>query len=256
MQVTFQNVLNTPLTFFWKNKRIASTEETSKWRTDHEQKPFHKASLSVSFGLTAFVLAITSGLINKIRNKESKNIFAKVLALFGLVACAGGISTSTKKIIPDNVTTALAMSTGEKTEISQKPSRIKDALHKCTEKIIHVISSEKLKFLDDPQIDDLIGSTLGETGTLILQSLRILRQEVLKSLQSDPITGKKNLKQCYQVLGLPEDATLDEIKSKYRELAKKCHPDINPNNKEANELFIQLQEAYEVLTKALEEKQD
>lgn len=51
----------------------------------------------------------------------------------------------------------------------------------------------------------------------------------------------------YQILGVPKTATEDEIKKAYRKLARKLHPDLNPNDKEANKKFQQLNEANEVL---------
>ena len=51
----------------------------------------------------------------------------------------------------------------------------------------------------------------------------------------------------YKVLGVSKTATADEIKKAYRKLARKLHPDINPNDKEANTKFQQLNEANEVL---------
>ena len=55
-------------------------------------------------------------------------------------------------------------------------------------------------------------------------------------------------KDYYQVLGVPKNATEKEIKSAYRKLARKWHPDANPNDKEAaEEKFKEIQEAYEVL---------
>jgi DnaJ-class molecular chaperone len=56
-------------------------------------------------------------------------------------------------------------------------------------------------------------------------------------------------KDYYAVLGVPKSATEKEIKSAYRKLARKWHPDANPQNpKEAEEKFKELQEAYEVLS--------
>ncbi len=52
----------------------------------------------------------------------------------------------------------------------------------------------------------------------------------------------------YEVLGLSKGATEDEIKKAYRKLAKKYHPDLNPNDKEAEARFKEVGEAYEVLS--------
>ena len=52
----------------------------------------------------------------------------------------------------------------------------------------------------------------------------------------------------YDVLGVSKNATEDEIKKAYRQLAKKYHPDLNPGNKEAEEKFKEINEANEVLS--------
>jgi molecular chaperone DnaJ len=51
----------------------------------------------------------------------------------------------------------------------------------------------------------------------------------------------------YEVLGIERSATEDEIKKAYRKLALKFHPDRNPNDKQAEESFKELGEAYEIL---------
>src|SRR5579862_616207 len=57
-----------------------------------------------------------------------------------------------------------------------------------------------------------------------------------------------NYKDYYSVLGVPKGAPEKDIKSAYRKLARKWHPDQNPENpKEAEEKFKELSEAYEVL---------
>lgn len=54
-------------------------------------------------------------------------------------------------------------------------------------------------------------------------------------------------KDYYSVLGIREDASTDEIKRAFRELAKKYHPDRNPGNRRAEERFKEINEAHEVL---------
>ena len=58
-----------------------------------------------------------------------------------------------------------------------------------------------------------------------------------------------NYKNYYEVLGVPKDAAEKDIKSAYRRLARKWHPDANPNDqKAAEEKFKEIAEAYEVLS--------
>jgi molecular chaperone DnaJ len=52
----------------------------------------------------------------------------------------------------------------------------------------------------------------------------------------------------YKVLGVARNATADEIKKAYRRLARRYHPDVNPGDKESEERFKQISEAFEVLS--------
>src|SRR5438045_4707826 len=54
----------------------------------------------------------------------------------------------------------------------------------------------------------------------------------------------------YQVLGVARTATDKEIRNAYRKLARKFHPDLNPNDKAAESKFKEVSEAYEVLSDA------
>ncbi len=55
-------------------------------------------------------------------------------------------------------------------------------------------------------------------------------------------------KRCYyETLGCPKEATVEAIKSSYRKLAMKFHPDKNPGNADAEHHFKEINEAYDVL---------
>lgn len=51
----------------------------------------------------------------------------------------------------------------------------------------------------------------------------------------------------YKILGVSRGASAEEIQKSYRKLAAKCHPDMNPDDKQAKKRFQELQKAYEVL---------
>lgn len=52
----------------------------------------------------------------------------------------------------------------------------------------------------------------------------------------------------YAILGVPRDASQDDIKRAYRKLARQCHPDLNPGDSELEDRFKQVTMAYEILS--------
>ncbi|MEI7734771.1 MAG: J domain-containing protein [Ferruginibacter sp.] len=52
----------------------------------------------------------------------------------------------------------------------------------------------------------------------------------------------------YKILGISKDASEEDVKKAYRKLARKLHPDLNPNDKEAQKKFQQINEANEVIS--------
>jgi len=59
-----------------------------------------------------------------------------------------------------------------------------------------------------------------------------------------------HLSECYRLLGVPRNATLDDIKVAYRRLARKYHPDINQSDPTTADKFRLVQEAYKMLKDA------
>ncbi len=55
------------------------------------------------------------------------------------------------------------------------------------------------------------------------------------------------VKNLYEILGVNKTASQNEIKSQYRKLARKYHPDLNKDNKEASEKFKEISGAYDIL---------
>ena len=60
----------------------------------------------------------------------------------------------------------------------------------------------------------------------------------------------------YRVLGLRKGASFDDVKASYRKLARRYHPDINPNNQRAKDRFIRVTQAYETLVDILQPEDD
>jgi len=56
-----------------------------------------------------------------------------------------------------------------------------------------------------------------------------------------------NIADCYKQLGLHSGASLAEVKTSYRRLARQLHPDVNPHDRQAQEKFIVVTEAYKLL---------
>ena len=54
-------------------------------------------------------------------------------------------------------------------------------------------------------------------------------------------------KDFYKIIGVSKGATQEEVKKAYRKLARKWHPDINPGNKEAEQKFKEISEAYDII---------
>lgn len=62
------------------------------------------------------------------------------------------------------------------------------------------------------------------------------------------VLSMQNFRNYYQILGVSRDASNEEIKRAYRRLARQYHPDLNPDDKQAEERFKDISEAYRVLS--------
>jgi len=86
----------------------------------------------------------------------------------------------------------------------------------------------------------------GHRGSVCLNSLNLPTEG---GSESEFLTPQKIImaKDFYQVLGIARDADEKAIKSAYRKLARKFHPDVNPNNPDAEAKFKEISAAHEVL---------
>ena len=79
-----------------------------------------------------------------------------------------------------------------------------------------------------------------------------LRPVVLEKLDKvGGISRAEMAKDYYKTLGLRRDASQDEIQKAYRDLARKYHPDLNPEDKAAKKRFQEIQAAFEALLNAI-----
>ena len=65
-----------------------------------------------------------------------------------------------------------------------------------------------------------------------------------------------NLRESYELLGLPTNATEEEVRKAYKQKARECHPDKNPDDPEATEKFQALRQGYERIVSSEEPDQD
>lgn len=87
--------------------------------------------------------------------------------------------------------------------------------------------------------------SLRDTSSGNSQNVVDFQYRSTRSFRGSAIARKK--KSYYEILGVSKTASKEEIKASYRELAKKCHPDLNRDDKNAEEKFREITSAYEVL---------
>ncbi|XP_051979563.1 dnaJ heat shock protein family (Hsp40) member A3b isoform X1 [Xyrauchen texanus] len=92
-------------------------------------------------------------------------------------------------------------------------------------------------------------------GGVTLKGVSELRSHSVFSSQFFHTSSVCHQQDFYEVLGVPRTATQKEIKKAYYQLAKKYHPDTNPDDPQAKEKFAKLAEAYETLSDELKRKQ-
>ncbi|EER02694.1 J domain-containing protein, putative [Perkinsus marinus ATCC 50983] len=88
----------------------------------------------------------------------------------------------------------------------------------------------------------MVASTLPDCGGMDLDDEAFYDAVISAS-------GMKDRQDCFRILGLTAGAGLEEIKTAYRRLARRWHPDKYDGHRDANTVFQHVNEAYSVLTK-------
>ncbi len=70
--------------------------------------------------------------------------------------------------------------------------------------------------------------------------------------ESASVLGAMGLADYYRTLGLRTGASFEDVKASYRKLARKYHPDVNPDDQRAHDRFIKVTKAYEALLAVLQ----
>lgn len=70
--------------------------------------------------------------------------------------------------------------------------------------------------------------------------------------ESGAVLGAMSLADYYRTLGLRTGASFEDVKASYRKLARKYHPDVNPDDQRAQDRFIKVTKAYEALLEVLQ----
>jgi len=77
----------------------------------------------------------------------------------------------------------------------------------------------------------------------------VVRQIIARTAQTHNVDHMSvQFRDYYETLGVPKTASEDEIRSAFRKLARKYHPDVAKDKKAAEEKFKEINEAYEVLS--------
>nr|WP_246559761.1 DnaJ domain-containing protein [Leptothoe kymatousa] len=70
--------------------------------------------------------------------------------------------------------------------------------------------------------------------------------------ESATVLGAMGLADYYRTLGLRTGASFEEVKAAYRKLARKYHPDVNPDDQRSHDRFIKVTKAYEALLEVMQ----
>ena len=122
-------------------------------------------------------------------------------------------------------------------DIGRKPVDWTRGLNSCKQKHAR---------LDAQRHQEKVSKVLGWRGAMFLSAwvLLIVLSWTLLTMESQEMFSFNPFK----ILGVEEGAEMSEVKKSYRRLSLKYHPDKNQGNPEANDLFIKIAKAYEVLT--------
>jgi len=229
----------------------------------------------VKRGTKGFANAFTQGVMEQRLDEFKRKMNYYVIALLAKIAKSDGRVSEQEADMISQILDANAKDQNERAFLKSAFNEHKDSIDdvfyiaQSFLKEVPLPKNERLNVLNllvfMALIDGELNAKKQEILSLITKAFGLSQSELLsfidriKTLKNNTSSKAMTLQKAYEILDLNTNATLSEVKKKYRELAKKYHPDVlNANNLNKEELeqgvskFHQINEAYEFIKKNLE----
>ena len=229
---------------------------------------------SIKNGTKSFGKGFMQGMMEERIDNFKRKMNYYVIALLAKIAKSDGRVSEQEADMISKILDANAKDNQEreflKTSFNEHKNNIDDAFFVAKEfiKEVPLPKNERLNVLNVlvfmALIDGDINSKKEELLKTIAKAFGVSEVELLNFINNiknikNTNSNKMDINQAYEILSLNQNANIQDVKKRYRELAKKYHPDVlNANNVSKEELeqgarnFQKVNEAYELIKKHLE----